>query len=314
MHTVTPQATSSTSAAASDATSAGPAPDNGFVAGYSWQNDKFVGTKQPTPSSNYWLQNIARNGSIPYAQYSRFNQTSNSTYQIFRNVRDFGAYGMSSPEVTLLHSYTQVSGDGTHDDTAAIQQALNGTFDATSRCGQGCDSSTTTPAIVYFPAGTYLVSSTIVMYYYTQLIGDATNLPILKGTAKFSGLGLLEPDPYSYGGASWFTNQNNFYRQVRNFVIDMTDTPNDSRAIHWQVSQATSLQNIVFNLVEGSQQTAVWMDNGSSTFFGDLIINGGGTGMFCGNQQYTIRNVTFNNVSTGIYQNWGEHRAQHFCI
>jgi len=58
-------------------------------------------------------------------------------------------------------------------------------------------------------------------------------------------------------------------------------------------------------MVEGSQQTAVWMDNGSSTFFGDLIINGGGTGMFMGNQQYTVRNVTFNNVGTAIYQNWG---------
>jgi len=156
----------------------------------------------------------------------------------------------------------------------AIQQALNGTLDAKTRCGQGCDSSTTTPAIVYFPAGTYMISSALVMYYYTQLIGDATNLPTIKGMKKYNGAYLLDPDPYSYGGASWFTNQNNFYRQVRNFILDTTLMANDAHGVHWQVSQATSLQNIVFNLVEGSQQTAVWMDNGSSTFFGDLIING----------------------------------------
>jgi len=199
-----------------------------------------------------------------------------------------------------------LTGDGIHDDTAAIQQAINGTLDAVSRCGQFCDSSTTTPAIVYFPAGTYLTSSPIVMFYYTQLIGDATNLPTIKGMAQFTGGYLLDPDPYDAMGNSWFTNQNNFFRQVRNFILDTTDNADDFKAIHWQVSQATSLQNIVFNLVVGSQQTGVWMDNGSSLFLGDLIINGGGTGLFAGNQQYTIRNVTFNNCQTGIFQNWGE--------
>jgi glucan 1,3-beta-glucosidase len=48
---------------------------------------------------------------------------------------------------------------------------------------------------------------------------------------------------------NWYTNQNNFYRQIRNFVLDTTAMPVTAGAgIHWQVAQATSLQNIVFNM------------------------------------------------------------------
>ena len=36
-------------------------------------------------------------------------------------------------------------GDGNTDDTAAIQDAIS----SGGRCGQGCSSSTTTPAVVY---------------------------------------------------------------------------------------------------------------------------------------------------------------------
>lgn len=31
-----------------------------------------------------------------------------------------------------------------------------------NRCGNGCGSSTTTPALVYFPSGSYLVSAPII--------------------------------------------------------------------------------------------------------------------------------------------------------
>jgi glucan 1,3-beta-glucosidase len=46
------------------------------------------------------------------------------------------------------------------------------------------------------------------------------------------------------------------------------------------------------------------MDNGSALYLEDLIFNGGGTGLFAGNQQFTCRNLTFNNCQTAIYQNW----------
>ena len=230
-------------------------------------------------TSGYWLETIQRQGTVPFS--------SNSTsYKIFRNVKDYGA-----------------KGDGTTDDTVAINSAIT----EGNRCGQGCDSSTTTPAIIYFPSGTYLVSKPIVQLYYTQFVGDATNLPTLKAAASFAGMAVIDSDPYADGGDNWYTNQNNFYRQVRNFVIDLTAMPATSGAgIHWQVAQATSLQNIVFNMVKGasSKQQGIFMDNGSGGFMSDLVFNGGGIGAFFGNQQFTTRNLTFNDVQTAVLMNW----------
>ena len=37
---------------------------------------------------------------------------------------------------------------------------------------------------------------------------------------------------------------------------------------------------------------------------GDLIFNGGKYGAFFGNQQFTSRNMTFNNCQTAIFMNW----------
>ena len=151
----------------------------------------------------------------------------------------------------MLHSSPMIIADiktGSTDDTAAINAAVS----SGNRCGQGCDSSTITPALVYFPPGTYIVSSPIIQYYYTQFVGDAITLPTIKAAAGFQGMALIDADPYADGGINWFTNQNNFFRQVRNFVIDTTAMPVGVGAgIHWQVAQATSLQNIVFNMRTG---------------------------------------------------------------
>jgi hypothetical protein len=233
---------------------------------------------QAPGSSTYWVSDIARNGTVAFGT---------SGYQIFRNVMDFGA-----------------KGDGSTDDTAAINSAIS----SGSRCGQGCDSSTITPAIVFFPAGTYVVSTPLIQYYYTQFIGDALNPPTLKAAAGFTGMAVIDSDPYDDEGNNWYTNQNNFFRQVRNFVIDLTAMPQTQGAgIHWQVAQATSLQNIVFNMAPKSatnKQQGIFMDNGSGGFMTDLVFNGGNMGAFLGNQQFTTRNMTFNGCNTAIYMNW----------
>ena len=230
---------------------------------------------------SYWMSQIKRQGQVAYG---------NSSFVIWRNVMDYGA-----------------KGDGVTDDTYAIN---NATADG-NRCGLGCDSQTTTPAIVYFPPGTYMVSSPLIQYYYTQFIGDANNLPTIMATSGFYGIGLFDSDVYLPYGYSWYTNQNNFYRQIRNFVLDITnvDPTRPVHCIHWQVAQATSLQNIVMNMAIGSlgdksQQLGIFMDNGSGGFMEDLIINGGSVGFFSGNQQFTVRNITFNYCETAIFQNW----------
>lgn len=231
-------------------------------------------------SSSYWVADIARNGAPAFGT---------ADYKVFRNVKDYGAVG-----------------DGATDDTAAINKAISDG----GRCGQGCGSSTTTPAIVYFPPGTYMVSEPIVQFYITQLVGDAVTLPTLKAMPNFEGMAVIDADPYNYeDGSNWYINQNNFFRQIRNFNIDLTGLDQSKGAgIHWQVAQATSLQNIHFNMVQGgdaaNQQKGIFMDNGSGGFMSDLSFTGGGIGMFIGNQQFTTRNLTFSKCNTAIYMNW----------
>lgn len=232
-------------------------------------------------ASSYWVESIKRQGQAPF-------NPNPAAYQVFRNVKELGA-----------------KGDGVTDDTEIINKII---ADG-NRCGLGCDSSTTTPALIYFPAGTYIISKPLIQYYYTQFVGDALNMPVLKASKTFAGMGLIDADPYIEGGngANWYTNQNNFYRQIRNFVIDISGAPDAASGIHWQVSQATSLQNIVFEMAKGdagAKQLGIFQDNGSGGFMTDLVFNGGATGAFLGSQQFTIRNLTFNDCGTAIYQNW----------
>lgn len=230
-------------------------------------------------NSNWWMANIPRQGKPAYG---------GTNFKVHRNVKDYGA-----------------KGDGITDDTVAINNAI---ADG-QRCGKGCDSSTITPALVYFPPGIYVVSRPIIQYYYTQLVGDVIAVPTLKAAANFAGMAVIDSDPYEYDGSNWYTNQNNFFRQVRNFKIDLTGLPKSTgTGIHWQVAQATSLQNIEFNMIEdpssANKQQGIFMDNGSGGFMTDLTFNGGSIGAFLGSQQFTTRNLKFNNCNTAIYMNW----------
>lgn len=147
------------------------------------------------------------------------------------------------------------------------------TFDraisAGNTCGQGCTSTTTTPAVIYFPAGTYMISSPINPAYFTQLIGNPNGVPTIKALASFPnshGFALIDADPYYTSNLNWGST-NVFYRQVRNFVIDMTNIPATTsiNGIHWPTSQATSLQNVVFQMssASGTQHVGIFCESGT---------------------------------------------------
>ncbi|KAI0411251.1 glycoside hydrolase family 55 protein [Xylaria grammica] len=242
------------------------------------------GIEQRTTGSSYWYETIAHQG------ISAFNDDP-TTYKVYRNVKDYGA-----------------KGDGKTDDTIAIQSAI-GDGD---RCAPGtCASTSTTNAVVYFPAGTYLVSSSIVSYYATHLVGNPNSLPILKATADFSGFGVIDGAQYQAGGSLPWIATNIFWRQIKNFIIDTTAIPatNAATGIHWPTSQATSLQNIVFQLSSdaGTQHQGLFIEDGSGGFMNDLVFYGGLYGAVFGNQQFTVRNLTFYDAVTAISQiwNWG---------
>ncbi|KAI1114872.1 pectate lyase superfamily protein-domain-containing protein [Nemania sp. NC0429] len=220
-----------------------------------------------------------------------------SEYQFFRNVKDFGAVG-----------------DGVTDDTAAINRAVVAMSSSNltpARCGETCASTSTLGALVYFP------------YYYTQFVGDVNNRPTIKGAKDFAGIALIDTDVYIPGGGGdeWYINQSQFYRQIRNFIFDLTamnrtnhDLANSyvATGIHWQVGQATSLQNLHFEMPLSDADGAVthvgiFMENGSGGFLSDLTFYGGAIGFRAGTQQYTARNLSFTLCLTAVSSiwNWG---------
>lgn len=79
-------------------------------------------------------------------------------------------------------------------------------------------------------------------------------------------------------------NQNQFFRQIRNFIFDLTampaatsdgDQPLVPTGIHWQVAQATSLQNLAFFMSSDphTTQVGIFMENGSGGFLSNLVWN-----------------------------------------
>ncbi|KAJ6095063.1 hypothetical protein N7467_002576 [Penicillium canescens] len=243
--------------------------------------DVIVEAAAAAADTGYWLADIAHQGKAAF-------NSNPSGYTVFRNVKDYGA-----------------KGDGVTDDTAAINAAIS----AGGRFGPaGRQTSTTTPAIVYFPSGTYLISTSIIDYYFTQLIGNANAMPVLKATAGFTGLGLIDGDQYQNDGNQGWISTNVFFRQIRNFKLDLTSIPAGTAAtgIHWPTGQATSIQNvqIVMSSASGTQHQGIFIENGSGGFLTDVTITGGLYGANVGNQQFTMRNMIIQNAVTAISQIW----------
>jgi hypothetical protein len=67
--------------------------------------------------------------------------------------------------------------------------------------------------------------------------------------------------------------------------------------IHWQVSQACTLQNIDFKMKAGKRARGVgiFQENGSGGFVSDLTFENGKYCWMAGSQQYTARNIKFIN-------------------
>ena len=107
-------------------------------------NMTFVDFATPVPAD--WLNNVNAFVNAPPPAV---------TYQTFVNVKSFGAVG-----------------DGVHDDTAAIQAAINSIdpyiFQGTTRATE----LNATSGTVYFPAGTYLVTAKIRLTPQIRLVGD----------------------------------------------------------------------------------------------------------------------------------------------
>ncbi|KAL4873586.1 hypothetical protein BDV12DRAFT_160315 [Aspergillus spectabilis] len=232
----------------------------------------------------FWMKDIRRQGAVPWG--------NDANYKVFRNV------------VNDYHA----DPTGASDSTAAIQAAINDG----NRCGERCNGSTRKNAIVYFPPGTYLVSSTIKVLFATQIIGDANNWPTLKAAGSFVGLGVLSTNEYvggtgpDGGDAQYYVNTARFYSQIRNLRIDITSTDPNAYvcAIHYQVAQATSLQEVELIARTGTTQQGIFSENGSGGMMSDITFRGGNFGFYGGNQQFSAHRMTFIGCSTAVQIIW----------
>jgi len=142
-----------------------------------------------------------------------------------------------------------------------------------------------------------------------KIIGNPNCLPTIQAASNFSGssFGLIDGSLYGDNGLG-FNPTVTFFRQIRNLIIDTTkmSAKDSPTGIHWPTAQATSIQNVIFNMnaENGTQHQGLFVEAGSGGFMTDLVFNGGNKGFIVGNQQFTTRNITFNHVTTAIEQLW----------
>ncbi|KAK6542012.1 hypothetical protein TWF694_007783 [Orbilia ellipsospora] len=247
----------------------------------------------------WWMGNKEHRGTYPFGD---------PDYQVFRNVTD---------AQWATDGAVRCTPDGKTDCTKAIENAMK----AGKRCGAGCNGSTTKQAIIYFPPGAYLISHTIEIYFGTQMIGDALDPPLIVASSSFIGLGIFSSVGNHTGNRGtdpdgsvkeYHTSASNVYRQIRNFQLDLRKAPQTADGsspmcgIHYQVGQATSLSNIVFMMSQPSHY-GVYAENGSGGLISDLVIEGGGYGIYGGSQQFTAQRITFSNVTSAVVflSDWG---------
>jgi hypothetical protein len=197
------------------------------------------------------------------------------------SVKDFGA-----------------TGDGTTDDTAAINRAIQQIYISSVL--------TTHPNVrraIYFPAGTYIVSGSILIPPYCLLIGDGKEATILQST---SATILQTTDSKYQTGASFGTNSatlptHTFISGMKLVVtsgvnpVAIVDSTLDSIFENVQFVGATASTQVV--------QFASSVRTAQSTTFRNCLFSGGVIGIGATGYANTVRvkdSVFANNSSYGI--------------
>ena len=245
------------------------------------KRDTCIGPTASSPTS-YWLLEQDHTG------YPRgyAPEVSNANYPVWRNVKDYSAVA-----------------DGSGDQTAAIQNAINDDGSNGSRKGQGV---TRYPAEVFLPGGTYQLGSTLDLRVGTVITGDPLNPPVLKASSNFNGATLINGYDSGNGAA-----ETSFMTLLRNVVIDTTALSADTTitALQWGVAQGSGLTNVQIKMPSSSTgHTGIEIKGGSTIAITDVQITGGKVGIKNSNQQVNFKNIYFKYCTTA-FQASGGHTA-----
>ncbi|QYT06245.1 Laminarinase [Trichoderma simmonsii] len=158
------------------------------------------------------------------------------------------------------------------------------------------------PRVVYIPPGTYTLSQTLNMRTDTILMGDATNPPIIKAAAGFSGNYLVNGQDPSTG----VSGELSFAVGLKNLVLDTTAVSGTSSisALYWGVAQAAQLQNVKIVLAPssgGKGHTGIQLGRGSTLGLADVRIENGQNGIWHnGHQQALYKSIYFYKNTIGM--------------
>ena len=131
-----------------------------------------------------------------------------------------------------LDSYAVVTdfgatGDGSTDDTAAINRALNQLY-----CIQN---NTQVRRSLFFPAGTYIVTDTIVIPSFARLYGEGANSSIIS----FNVQNWAANTAYAQGVLVYYVAGNAYYRSIAPVSASVSGTP-PGEPTYWAVESLPS--------------------------------------------------------------------------
>jgi hypothetical protein len=174
----------------------------------------------------------------------------------FRNVRTYGA-----------------KGDGATDDTAAFIRALD---EGRGRTG------VKSPANVYVPPGTYLISDTLILWRATLLAGDEECPPTIVLRPSAPGFGdPANPKPMLVTAGGWNVDpatrnwrtrtdelngstNNTFFITIRDLDLKIAGGNPGAWGIYWLVAQQTSLRRVAIDAgtAQGCLRSMWWGGGG----------------------------------------------------
>lgn len=193
----------------------------------------------------------------------------------FANIRDFGAIG-----------------NGTTDDTIAINNAIESLLE---NLGVVTTNSIIQRVSLYFPAGVYIISDSLLLYPYLTIIGDGIDKTIIRAKDSYSATYMAQT---ADGEGNTGSNIGSGTGLLPSKIVleNLTfDTNNQSINIaNFVRYQSIRCQNVKF-------KGAYALGDGTSNTHKAVILQSIGTGISTYDAQFI--NCEFSNVSHGIFSN-----------